>query len=181
VGLKDLNEQMSKFKEKDLTFGCMVTEASEGTSKAGTPYSKMTISDYTDSLQIFFFKQDYIEYGKYCKPGIFVLIRGKVQSRYSSEALEFRVSHMELLSEVRQNQVKTVTLTIPLPSISKSIVDRLENLAQVHKGKALIKFNVYDPETNRSIQLFSRNTRISLDNQFLDFFEEHPEIVYRIN
>ena len=181
VGLKDLNEQMGKFKEKDLTFGCMVTEATEGISKSGTPYSKMTISDYTDSYQIFFFKQDYIEYGKYCKPGIFVLVRGKVQSRYNSEALEFRVSHMELLSEVRQNQVKTVTLTIPLDSISKSIVDRLENLAHVHKGKALFKFNVYDPETNRSIQLFSRNTKISLDNQFLDFFEEFPEIVYRIN
>ena len=59
VGLKDLNEQIEKFKERELTFAGMVTEATESISKAGTPYSKLTLSDYTDSMQLFFFKQDY--------------------------------------------------------------------------------------------------------------------------
>lgn len=181
VGLKDLNEQIENLKDRELTFGGMVTEASEGISKSGTPYSKMTISDYTDSYQIFFFKQDYVEFGKYCKPGLFVLVRGRVQKRYNSEAVEFRVSHMELLSEVRRNHVKTVTLTIPLWFINKTIVDKLEKLAGEHKGTTLMKFNVYDPETNRSIQLFSRNTKIAMDNDLINFFDEHPEIVFRIN
>lgn len=181
ISLKDLNEQMDKFKDKELTFGCMVTEATEGISKSGTPYSKMTIADYTDSLQLFFFKQDYVEYGKYCKPGLFILVKGKVQKRYSSESLEFRVSHIELLSEVRSNHVKSVTLTMPLWFISESIINQLESMAKIHKGKALLKFNVYDPETNRSIMLFSRNTKITLDNQLVNFFDEHPEIVFRIN
>jgi DNA polymerase III subunit alpha len=181
VGLKDLNEHIETLKDRELTFGGMVTEATEGISKAGTPYSKMTISDYTDSYQIFFFKQDYVEFGKYCKPGLFVLVRGRVQKRYNSEAVEYRVSHMELLSEVRRNHVKTVTLTMPLWFINKSIIDKLENLAREHKGSTLIKFNVYDPETNRSIQLFSRNTKIAMDNALINFFDEHPEIVFRIN
>lgn len=181
ISLKDLNEQMDKFKEKELTFGCMVTEATEGISKNGAPYSKMTIADYTDSIQLFFFKQDYVEYGKYCKPGLFILVKGKVQNRYNSESLEFRVSHIELLSEVRNNLVKSVTLTLPLWFISDSIINQLDLLTKIHKGKALLKFNVYDPETNRNIMLFSRNTKISLDNQLLNFFDEHPEIVFRIN
>jgi hypothetical protein len=37
------------------------------------------------------------------------------------------------------------------------------------------------PETNRSIQLFSRNTKIAMDNALINFFDEHPEIVFRIN
>ncbi len=181
VGLKDLNEQIEKFKERELTFAGMVTEATESISKAGTPYSKLTLSDYTDSMQLFFFKQDYVEFGKYCKPGLFVLVRGKVQKRYNSEALEFRVTNMELLSEVRRNHVKTVTLTMPLWLINQSIINQLEKLAREHKGSALLKFNVYDPETNRSIQLFSRNTKITMDNELLNFFDEHPEIIFRIN
>ncbi len=181
VGLKDLNEQIERFKERELTFAGMVTEATESISKAGTPYSKLTLSDYTDSMQLFFFKQDYVEFGKYCKPGLFVLVRGKVQKRYNSEALEFRVTNMELLSEVRRNHVKTVTLTMPLWLINQSIINHLEKLAREHKGSALLKFNVYDPETNRSIQLFSRNTKITMDNELLNFFDEHPEIIFRIN
>ncbi|MFZ5428776.1 MAG: DNA polymerase III subunit alpha [Bacteroidota bacterium] len=181
VGLKDLNEQMEKFRDRELTFAGMVTEAVESISKNGAPYSKLTLSDYTDSMQLFFFKQDYVEFGKYCKPGLFVLIRGRVQKRFNSEALEFRVSHMELLSEVRQNHVKMVTLTMPLEFINRQIIEQFEKLAREHKGNALLKFNVYDPETNRSIQLFSRNTKITVDNALLDFFDEHPEIVFRIN
>jgi DNA polymerase III subunit alpha len=181
VGIKDLNEQIERFRDRELTFGCMVTDAQESMSKNGSPYSKMTISDYTDSIQVFFFKQDYVDFGKYCKPGIFLLVKGKVQSRYNSDAMEFRVSHIELLSEVRRNHVKSVTLTMPLGLISQSLVNQLEKLSKEHKGKALLKFNLYDPETNRSIHLFSRNTKIELDNQFLKFFEEHPEIVFRIN
>jgi DNA polymerase-3 subunit alpha len=181
VGLKDLNEQIERFRDRELTFAGMVTEATESISKNGAPYSKLTLSDYTDSMQLFFFKQDYVEFGKYCKPGLFVLVRGRVQKRFNSEALEFRVSHMELLSEVRQNHVKMVTLTMPLEFINKQIINQLEKLARDHKGNALLKFNVYDPETNRSIQLFSRNTKITVDNALLDFFDEHPEIVFRIN
>ena len=181
VGLKDLNEQIEKLKDRELTFAGMVTEASEGITKNGAPFSKLSLSDYTDSLQLYFFKQDYVEFGKYCKPGLFVLMRGRVQKRYNSEALEFKVSHMELLSEVRRNHVKSVTLTIPLWFINKQIVDKLETLAKEHKGNALLKFNVFDPETNRSIQLFSRNTKITMDNALLNFFDEHPEIVFRIN
>jgi DNA polymerase III subunit alpha len=181
IGLKDLNEQIEKFKDRELTFAGMVTEATESISKAGTPYSKLTLSDYTDSMQLYFFKQDYVEFGKYCKPGLFVLVRGKVQKRYNSEAVEFRVTHMELLSEVRKNHVKTITLTMPLWLINKSIINQLETLTKQHKGSALLKFNVYDPETNRSIQLFSRNTKIVMDNELISFFDEHPEIVFRIN
>ncbi len=181
VGLKDINEHIEKYKDKEFTFGGMVTEASESISKNGAPFSKLTLADYTDSIHLFFFKQDYVEFGKYCKPGLFVMVRGKVQKRFNSEALEFRITHMELLSEVRQNLVKSVTVTMPLWLINKSFINKFEYLARGQKGSALLKFNVYDPETNRSIQLFSRNTKISMNNEMLEFFDKYPEIIFRIN
>ena len=110
-----------------------------------------------------------------------MLVRGKAQKRYNSEALEFRVSHMELLSEVRTNHVKSVTVTLPLEFITRDIINQFDTLARKHKGNAWLKFNVYDPETNQSIQLFSRNTKITMDNDLLQFFDEHPEIIFRIN
>jgi len=181
IGLKELKENIENFKDHELTFGGMVLEATEGYSKNGKPYSKMTLSDYTDSYQLFFFQQDYVDFGKFCKPGLFVMVTGKVQKRYNSEALEFRVNHIELLSEVRKNHIKSLTVSVPLSAIKEEIVHDLEKITKKNKGTVLLKFTVYDEESNHSIHLFSRNTKITVSNEFLGFFEDHPEFGYRIN
>jgi DNA polymerase-3 subunit alpha len=181
VSLKDINDQIEKFKDREMTFGGMVTDAGEGISKNGKPFSKLTLSDYSDSYQFFFFQQDFVEFGKFCKPGLFILLRGKVQKRYNSESLEFRVNHIELLSEVRKNQIKNLTINIPLPWVSVSVIQEIEKLMKKNKGSTFVRFNIFDEETNNAVLMFSRNIKILVSNDFFLFFEEHPEITYRIN
>ncbi|NQU86648.1 MAG: DNA polymerase III subunit alpha [Mariniphaga sp.] len=181
ANLKDLNNDIEMFKDRELTFGGMVSEAKEAISKNGNPYSILTLTDYTDSYAIYFFKNSYVEFGKYCKTGLFVLVRGKVQKRYNQESYEFKVTNIELLSEVKKNHVKSVTINIPLDQINKSIIEEIEGYTKNKKGKSMLKFWVSDEENNRNISLFSRNTRINFDNDFISFLENHPGIGYRIN
>jgi len=181
VSLKDLNDQIEKFKDREMVFGGMVTEAGEGISKNGKPYSKLTLSDYNDSCQFFFFQQDFVEFGKFCKQGLFILLKGKVQKRFNSESLEFRVNHIELMSEVRKNQIKYLTINLPLAVINENIIGEMDKLMKRNKGNTFLRFSIVDEETNNVIQLFSRNTKITLNNEFTRFFEEHPEMAYRIN
>jgi len=181
VALKDLNNDIEKYKDRDFTFGGMVTAAREGTSKNGNPYSTLTISDYTDSYELFFFGQDYVNFHNYCKTGLFVMIKGSVKQRYKSDYYEFKVSQIELLSEVRKNYIKNVTINLPLHKINKRVIDEIDSLAKNNKGKALLKFNVYDPENNMQIDMFSRNTKINFSDSFLQFFEGEMDISYRIN
>jgi DNA polymerase-3 subunit alpha len=180
ISLKDLNNNIELYKEKDFTFGGMVTEAKEAISKNGNPYSILILTDYTDSYQFYLFGNDYVEYGKFSKQGLFILVKGKVQKRFNQEAWEFKINHIELLSEVRKNHVKTFTLNIPLHQINKSLIEEIDRLAKNNKGGSLLRFNIVD-EKNREISMFSRNTRIKVDNSFLEFFEHHPGIEYRIN
>ena len=182
VSLKDLKNDIEKYKERELTFGGMVTAAREGTSKNGKPFSTLTLSDYTDSMEFFFFGQDFVNFHKYCKTGLFILVKGMVKPRFNkSDTFEFKVLQIELLSEARKNYVKSVTVNIPLDKLNESMIEEIESLAKNNKGKALLKFNVYDPESNMYIHFFSRNTRIELTNHFLSYFEEKPDIGYRIN
>jgi DNA polymerase III subunit alpha len=181
VTLKEINDQIEKYKDRELTFGGMVTEAGEGISKNGKPFSKLTLSDYSDSYQFFFFTQDFVEFGKFCKPGLFILVKGKVQKRYNSESLEFRVNHIELLSEVRKNQIKNLTIQIPLSKVSDNMIHEMDKLMKKNKGSTFLRFNITDEESNNAILLFSRNTKILVSQDFFHFFEEHPEITYRIN
>ncbi len=181
VGLKDLNNDIEKYKDKDFTFGGMVSAAREGTSKNGNPYSTLTLTDYTDSYEFFFFGQDYVNFHNYCRSGLFLMVKGSVRQRFKSDYYEFKITQIELLSEVRKNYIKNITINIPLHKINKRVIEGIENLSKNNKGKALLKFNIYDPENNMQVDLFSRNTKIDLSDSFLHFLEEEPGISYRIN
>ncbi|HOY51471.1 MAG TPA: hypothetical protein PLX49_06880, partial [Prolixibacteraceae bacterium] len=118
---------------------------------------------------------------KYCRPGLFVRIRGRIQRRFNSESLEFRVTHMELLSEVRRNHIKSLTIQLPLSSINEAVIHEMEKMLKKNKGNTLLKFRIVDEEARHAVHLFSRNSRIEVNEAFLRFFEEHPEMAYRIN
>ncbi len=182
VSLKDLNNDIEKYKERDLVFGGMVTAAREGQSKNGNMYATLTLSDYTDSKEIFFFGNDYVNFGKFCKAGIFILVKGTVKSRFgNTDYYEYKVNSIELLSDVRSNYVKSITINLPLTKLNKELVKDIQHLAQENKGKALLKFNVYDPENNMHLEMFSRTTRIYPSDAFLNFFEDQSDMSYRIN
>jgi DNA polymerase-3 subunit alpha len=182
VALKDLNNNIERFKDRDFVFGGMVTAAREGQSKNGNMYATLTLSDYTDSKEIFFFGNDYVNFGKFCKAGIFIMVKGTVRSRFgSSDFYEFKVNSIELLSDVRSSYVKSITINVPLPVLNKNLVKNIESLAKDHQGKSLLKFNVFDPENNMHLEMFSRTARVYPSDAFLNFFEEQPEMSYRIN
>ncbi len=181
VALKDLNNGIETLKGRELTFVGMVTEARESFGKTGKPYCHMILTDYTDSYKMFFFAKDYVEFGKYCRQGLYLLVRGTVQNRFGGEQLEFKVSRVELMDDVREKYFKSITVRIPLSAITGNIIADLEKLTAANKGKALLKFDIYDLETKMMVNLFSRNTRIEITDELLAYIENQDDLAFKIN
>ena len=181
VGIKDLNNNIDALKGRELTLIGMVTEAREAFGKTGKPYSQIVLTDYTDSYKMFFFAKDYVEYGKFCKQGLYLMVKGVVQNRYGGDQLEFKVSKIELMDDIREKYFKSITVKMPLPAINAEMVAELDRLTQNSKGKSLLKFDIWDPETKLMVNLFSRNTRIEITNELLAYFEKHDDLVFKIN
>ena len=100
---------------------------------------------------------------------------------YKNEKYEFKLSQIELLSELRKNLIKSITLNLPVHQINETIVDQIDKMTQKNKGKALLRFNIYDPDNNMTIQMFSRTSRIEPTNELLNFFEKDLDLTFRIN
>jgi DNA polymerase-3 subunit alpha len=181
VSFQDLNTNMEPYKGKELTFIGMVTEAREAIGKSGKPFSFLVLTDYTDSYKMFFFTKDYVEYGKYCKPGLYLMVKGVVQNRYGGEQLEFKVSRIELMDDIREKYFKSITLKVPLTALNDEMIADLERLTGKSTGKSLLKFDVWDPETKQVVNLFSRNTRIEITNELLAYFEKNEDLAFKIN
>jgi DNA polymerase-3 subunit alpha len=186
INLAMLDNDLAPFKNRDIIVAGMVTDAFEGMNKNGNMYSNMTLTDYEGSFKIFFFGQDYINYGKYCKKGLFLLIRGNVQPRFrrkdnGPEMLTFKVSNIELLNEVRKNKVKSIAVDIPLSFISEQFVSELNQQCDKNKGNTQLEFNIIDAETKSTIHLFSRNIKIDPADEFLDYLRSKDGILFKIN
>lgn len=178
--LKDLNNNIDQLAGREITFAGMVTEAFETVGKTGKPYSKLTLSDYQDSYTIFFFGKDYVEFGKYCKPNIFIMVKGVVQESFRG-GLEYKVKYIEMLDEVRKNQVKTVTVEMAIQALTPKVVQDIELVSKRNKGTALLKFNLWDTETKSVVNLFSRNTRVEMNREMETFLREHENLSFKIN
>lgn len=170
--LDDLKAQLGR----DLSICGIVSEFKTGISKNGKPYGFLTIQDYQDSFRIALFNSDYLNHQQYFKEGLSLLIRGKVETSYYREGeFEFKVKSVHLLTEVRDELVKSVQLSIPVSIITPDFINELQKVSST-KGNILFKFNIFDPSEKLSINLFSRTKRIKISDKFLDFIDQQPGV-----
>ena len=170
--LDDLKSQLGK----DLSICGIVSEFKTGMSKNGKPYGFLTIQDYRESFRIALFNSDFLKYQQYFKEGLSLLIKGKVEASYYREGEhEFKVKSVHLLTEARDEFVKSVQLSLPVSIITPEFVNELEKVSST-KGNILFKFNIFDPSEKLSINLFSRTKRIKISDRFLDFIDRQPGV-----
>lgn len=181
VNLSDLHD-LKQYLGKEVILAGMVTEARSGTSRNGKPYGSITIQDYTDSYRFMLFDKDYVEHSKYFTPGYFVLVKGMVQKRmYKEDEIEVKIKNINLLTSVREEMIKSLSLIVPVSSINNKMVDELKDLTTLHKGKTELKFVIIDPVNKISLPMFSRSVRVDVNNNFINFIKAFPGIEYKVN
>jgi DNA polymerase-3 subunit alpha len=179
--LSDL-QNMRDYLERDVTVAGMVTESRNGISKNGKPYGSFTIQDYTDSFRFMLFDKEYVENSKYFTLGYYLLIKGRVQKkRFREDELEFKIKTINLLSSVRDELVKSITLKINPANIDNEMISNLKELVHGNKGDTELRFLFHDDEDKISVPMFSRTYRIRLNNDFVTWLDDHPCIEYKVN
>jgi len=179
--LADL-QNLRDYLERDVTVAGMVTDMKTGIGKNGKPYGSFTIQDYTDSFRLMLFDKDYIENSKFFTIGYYLLIRGRVQKRpYREDEIEFRVKTINLLSSVKDDLIKTVTIKIDPENISVAMIKDLKELVLENKGETELKFLFIDSDDKISLPMFSRTYRIRLNNELISYLDDTPGIEYKVN
>ena len=181
VNLSMLNNEMETLKNRDLTFAGIVTETQEGFTKNGKPFASLMLTDYTDSYKLMFFGNDFVNFGNFCKKGLFLLVRGKVAIKWQGgDQLEFKASKIELLQEMAE-KAESLRIAVAAEALTADLVEEFDSTFAKSPGKTLLKFSVYDQTTNIKLHLFSRTRRIGLSGELKAYLQKNPDIVFTIN
>jgi len=151
---------------RDITIGGVVSAVQVRQSKNGNPFGIFKIEDYASSLELMLFGKDYLEYSNFLAQGLFVCIRGKVQTKWNREGdFEFKPSQIDLLNDLKAKRFKEVKVKIDLNEIDLKIIEKLKELVNENPGKYDLKMNVYDREEQMDIAMFSRSLKIDLNKK----------------
>lgn len=177
-----LKAGLEPFKNREITFGGIITGFENRTSKTGNAFGKLIIEDYQGSVELMLFGKDFVEYNKYMVQGLFVFVKAKVAERYNQPgSLEIKLSKIELLDEVKKNAFNLIKLKIKLAQLNEGLVYKLDTLINSHEGKSSIEFYLEDEEQHQNIKLFSKKNKIAIDNSFLNELDKFTEVVYELN
>jgi DNA polymerase-3 subunit alpha len=140
-------------------------------AKNGNPFCIFKIEDYSTSIEMALFGDDYVRMGQYVEVGRFLHITGKTQNRWNSEQLEFKPTNIRLLTEMREKFCKELRVSLTLDALNAQLVAKINELVNAHPGTCTLQLHVVDHDERIDISLQSRTLKVSPANSLMRALE----------
>ena len=112
------------------------------------------------------FGKDYLEYSNYLALGLFISMRGKVQTRWNREGeFEFKPLQIELLQDMKAKRFKEVNVKMNLAEINDITIRNLKEIISENPGRFDFKLNVFDMDEKYDVAMFSRTIKIDVNKE----------------
>ena len=172
--------EMETVKGKELKFAGVVTSVEHKETKKGKLFGILHFEDYQGSHSFYLFGDDYITFKSYLSEGWLLLISGKVKKKFYNDDLEFKISSIDLLSEIVDNQTRDVVLKLNINDVSEEMVEKLNIITDKHKGKHSLFIQIFDDVNKYGVDLLSRKRKINLEKDFINEINEINELELKI-
>ena len=169
------------FQGRQLSLGGIVTGYREGLTKNGKPYGIIRIEDLSGSGEIPLFGDDYINFGKYGREGLYLFVNATVQPRRWKESeFDFRISTIRLLQDVKDSLVQSIRINAPIDALNEQTISELSAIVKSHPGKTQLSFYILGRD-HVALNLYSHDVRIHVTEELVDFIRESGSMDFTIN
>ena len=181
VGITQLEDRQALV-NKDLIMGGVVTGVRETRTKTGKPCGFTRIEDFTGSSEIALFGEPWLKWANMMKEGNYLFIKAKCQPyKYAPERVDLVINSIELLQDVKDTAISSITLTMPLSELDKEFVSDLDTLTGT-EGKTTLKFIFTDlTSPDNKVSLSSATRRITVTQELMDYLKKRETINYTFN
>lgn len=169
--------------DREILAGGIVSGFREGTTKTGNPYGILKIEDYSGSAEIPLFGPNYLDYAKYGRNGMYLLINAKVvqRNRNQTNFYDIQINSIKLLQDEMNNLIENICISVPIHDLDETNINELSTLIKSNPGQTLLYFKVVDGTHNISLNLFSSNVRLKVTSSLIDYLKENGSFDFKIN
>ena len=167
-----------------VTLGGSVTDVGHRMTKTGKPFGTLTMEDYDGSFTFYLFGEDYTRFKAFLTPGWFLHLNGSVQARpWKEDELEFKITTIQLLSDIRGKLAKKLKLRLPVHHVSKEFIQLLEQMGNKFPGSCelMVQLEAHEDGQVLDVELLSRKFRIDPSNDLLKQLDSlKPDVEYSL-
>ena len=169
-------------KGKELLVAGIVIGVRESTAKNGKPYMIVSMEDFTGTGDIPLFGDDYINFSKYGRPGMFLLIKTSYRPRIYNEAeLDLKIISIKVLQNIKDTIIEKMSISLSIHQLDDQTINEMAVFIKNNPGKTQLFFKIIDSDHKVTLNLFSRSVRLQVTQSFIDFLNENENIDFVIN
>ena len=146
--------------------------------KNGKPCGFTTVEDFTGSYEIAQFGEPWLKWSNMMKVGNFLFIKAKCEPyKYNPERRDFVINSIELLQDVKDSAISSLTVSMPLSELDREFVSDIDTLTQA-EGKTTLRFvfnDLADPENSR-LSLTSGSRKINVTSELVSYLKSKESI-----
>jgi DNA polymerase-3 subunit alpha len=162
-------ELLAKYQGREVIFAGLVAAVAHKTGQNGSGYGSLTLEDYEDTITLNLFSESYLKFRHLLIPEAFLFVRARVEPRYKQpDQLELRVSHVQLLADVREKFTSGLQLSLSLEELDEVQVNRLVEVLQRHPGKCPVKVSVVERKSGLKVDMRSRRHQVSVSGELME-------------
>ncbi|NNE14200.1 MAG: DNA polymerase III subunit alpha [Saprospiraceae bacterium] len=123
----------------------IISTAMHGVSQRnGLGYARLTLQDYTGSFEFGLYNENYEKYKELISVGQVLYVCGQYQEYYKSNKTFFKLFDIRLLASVSEDLTKSLTVRVPIESITKELVKEFKTICSENVGDHALKLKVVD-------------------------------------
>ena len=91
---------------------------------------------------------------------------------YNDKELEFKSVSMMQLSELSES-IKEMHVQLPVEEVTRTLIDELAARVRESKGQTVLRLNLYDRESQVSLNLFSKSYKVGITRELVSYLDDH--------
>ncbi|MCB0548889.1 MAG: DNA polymerase III subunit alpha, partial [Phaeodactylibacter sp.] len=162
-----LNEVDDNQNRPALNLAGMVTVARHMVSRNGNGWGIFELSDYNGSYEFKLFGEDYQKFKHLFEEGKALFVKGGWQRSWRGDGMEFKIKDVKLLEGVAENLADSITLKLPLETITPGLIDRIDELCKQHQGPHRLRMELLDKSNRMRLAMAAKERRVNATNGFI--------------
>ncbi|HAI75657.1 MAG TPA: DNA polymerase III subunit alpha [Microscillaceae bacterium] len=171
-----------QWRNQEVSVAGVVSKLARKYTKNGKPFTSFTLEDFKGSAEMVLFNQDHEKFGEMIEPNKILLIKGKVQPRYSDEnALELRIQEVQNLEDFKGTKCKGLAIQIEAALLNSHLIDALSGILQKYPGDYPLQLWVQSAEEKIQVPFQSHRFKVNLEDKLLQALEAiqlQTELIY---
>ncbi len=154
--------------KENASLAGVVTASAQRINKAGKAYTTFTIEDYKGALPLALFGSAHQKYGELTQKGAFLYLKGNTYKRYGQrDELDFRVINILPLAEVKAKLAKTLTVTVPIATLSQQVIAGLSKALKASPGSTPLMLHLVAAPERMAVTVYAKSHQVALSTTFL--------------